>query len=99
VTHFKDTLPERLLQELLNKLGIKYRKHEPIIGQPDLFIEPNICIFADGDYWHNRPEAIERDKLVNKELINKGYKVLRFWENEIRSNIDNCANRIKTEVK
>jgi len=66
---------------------------------PLFFIEPNICIFADGDYWHNRPEAIERDKLVNKELINKGYKVLRFWENEIRSNIDNCANRIKTEVK
>ena len=48
----KDTTIEKTLQELLKRKQVNFEKHKPIFGQPDIFIEPNICIFADGDYWH-----------------------------------------------
>ena len=51
----KDTKPEKDLQKILNDKGIEFEKHKPILGQPDIFIEPNICIFVDGDYWHANP--------------------------------------------
>ena len=64
-------------------------------------MDPNICIFADGDYWHSDgfPETRKRDKIVNKELKKQGYKVLRFWEHEIKKNVDFCINKILVEVE
>ena len=51
----KDTSIEKKLQKLLNVIGIEFEKHKPILGQPDVFIQPNICIFTDGDFWHANP--------------------------------------------
>ena len=48
----KNTSIEIILQNGLRKKGIKFQTHKPILGQPDLFIEPNICVFADGDWDH-----------------------------------------------
>jgi len=48
----KDTKLELKLQELLKANNIPFIKHKAILGQPDVFIDPNICVFADGDYWH-----------------------------------------------
>ena len=67
----------------------------PIIGQPDVFIEPNLCIFADGIYWHTKAKDRKRDKYVNNELINQGYIVLRFLEGRIRRNIDKVLSTIQ----
>ena len=39
---------------------------------------------CDGDYWHKYPIGKNIDKFRNKELIEKGFKVLRLWEHEIR---------------
>ena len=96
---FSNTSIEIKLQNALNELKIIYQtqKYE-LIGIPDIFIEPNICIFADGDYWHNRPGAQERDECVNKKLKEQGYKVLRFWEHEIHTNIDICVNKIINKI-
>lgn len=89
----KNTKIEIVLQQELTKRKISFITHKPIIGQPDIFIEPNICIFADGNYWHNLPKAQERDKRISKELEDKGYRVLRFWEKEINNNIDRCIKK------
>lgn len=94
----KDTSIELKLQNILEKEGIKFEKHKPILGQPDIFIEPNICIFADGDYWHNRPERIRRDVYVNRKLKEKGYTILRFWEHTIHNDIDSCLNEILSAI-
>ena len=91
----KDTKIEIILQQLLSKKEIKFKKHYPILGQPDIFIEPNVCIFADGDYWHKRLESEERDKKVNERLEEEGYKVLRFWEKDIRKNMNRCIKQIE----
>lgn len=92
----KDTTIEKIIQDDIVRLGIKFKKHYPIYGQPDIFIEPNICIFCDGDWWHGyvfnskkglhpiQKKAIERDKKVNIWLNKNNYKFIRFREFEIR---------------
>ena len=94
----KDTKPERFLQEVLHNEKIKFRTHEPIMGQPDIFIDPDICIFVDGDYWHNLPKAIKHDIIVNDSLEKDGYHILRFWEHEIYNNMKTCVHQILEQV-
>jgi G:T-mismatch repair DNA endonuclease (very short patch repair protein) len=94
----KDTIPEIIMQDLLTSYSIPFQKHVNILDfcQPDIFIEPNICIFADGDYWHNRPATVQRDIKVNKFLECNGYKVVRYWEHEIKS--DNFSKDFKEHI-
>lgn len=59
----------------------------------------NILIEVDGDFWHcnpikfNKPECktqeinIKNDKFKNEWAAQNGYKLLRFWENDINNNI------------
>ena len=62
----KDSKPEKFLQKLCNKTGIEFQKHKKFnLGfqrhDVDLFIEPNICIEVDGDYWHGNPNNYKAD--------------------------------------
>ena len=99
----KETTIELNLQKLLRDNGIKFETHYPILGQPDIFVKPNICIFADGCYWHKctecgHEESIrkerEKDKQVTRTLQSQGYTVIRLWEHEINKNLNNCFNKI-----
>jgi len=63
---FKDTKIELALQQELTKRNIQFKKHVPLIGQPDIFVEPNICIFADGDMYHAHPDKYKADDIVPK---------------------------------
>ncbi|GAG67123.1 unnamed protein product [marine sediment metagenome] len=40
----------------------------------------NLVIECDGDYWHKYPVGRDIDHIRTKELIQKGFKVLRLWE-------------------
>lgn len=103
----KDTLIEVAVQNELKKRNIKFRTHHPILGQPDIFIEPNICIFVDGCYWHGCKKCYDKnklnktqrknminDQLVTQKLENDGYIVLRFCGHEIKENLNNIVNII-----
>jgi DNA mismatch endonuclease (patch repair protein) len=107
----KDTSIEIALQNKLKELDITFEKHKTIIGQPDIFIQPNICIFADGCYWHGCEQCIDKnkmsnwilarqvsDRIITANLRNKGYKVFRFWEHDIRKNVDACIAQIQIEL-
>ena len=72
----KDTKPEKYLQSLLQDKKIKFETHRNFVkrgiriyGQPDIFIEPNICIFMDGDYWHCNP-----NDYIYKKKLRSGFK-------------------------
>ena len=91
---YSNTSIEIKMQNVLKQQQIDFQLQKAIIGIPDIFIEPNICIFCDGDYWHNRPGAQERDEYVNETLKEQGYKVLRFWEHEIHNSLENCTRCI-----
>lgn len=47
-------------------------------------------------YWISKIDRnVERAKEVNNQLKNKGWKVLRFWEHEIKGNSKKCLSIIK----
>lgn len=111
----KDTSIEKKLQKILTDHNIEYKTHYAIKGTPDIFVEPNICIFADGEYWHANPKSFKedaiiigkltakdiwcRDKNITNSLLMDNYIVLRFWENDIHSNIDKCLSEITNAIK
>ena len=99
----KDTKIEKKIQKLLKELKINYNRHKvidiPHKYQCDIFIEPNIVIECDGDYWHSYPIGREIDRLRTIEMQERGYKVLRFWERDINYNIEECTNKIINEIE
>jgi len=105
----RDSFPEKILQSSLKLTGITFSTHIPIIGQPDIFIKPNMCVFCDGDFWHGYKTMIpknniiwtkrlfqkrKKDAEINKSLRKQGYIVLRFWEHQIKGNPTHCIERI-----
>lgn len=74
----KDSIPEKMFQIALSLEKISYRKHEPILGQPDIFIKPNICIFVDGIYWHSKFERKINDNKITEKLRNENYEIIRI---------------------
>ena len=69
--------------------------------QCDIFIpSKNLIIECDGCYWHGCKKCLteiqlnslipqkqsKKDIVINKQINNQGYKVLRFWEHEIKDN-------------
>lgn len=47
------------------------------------------------EYWQEKIQGnIERDSRVNKELKNKGWKVIRIWEHEIKKDVKKSIQKI-----
>lgn len=108
-----DTLPHKIINNLLDKLNINYKNEEIKYGYAvdiylvnyDLFIEIN------GEFWHcdsRKYKSIEydiqlkriiEDKKKNTRFKNNGYNILYLWENDIINNIDLCEKLIKTFIK
>jgi very-short-patch-repair endonuclease len=89
----KDTKPERILQIALSLNNVKYQKHKlfqsarTFFHQVDIFIEPNLIIEVDGDYWHSLPKVIDRDNFNNRKLSELGNRVIRVKEHLIKKNV------------
>jgi len=57
-------------------------------------------IKSNHDYWLPKIEKnITRDKQVNESLQSDGWKVLRFWGNFIRKNLETCVQSIENEIE
>jgi len=80
-----DTDIERIIELWLIENKVTYTKQKSIenICVSDFFISPNICLFVDGDYWHNPKNRMEIDKRQEIELEKKGYTVFRLKGSEI----------------
>jgi len=63
----KDTRIEKALKEELSKRNIAFEEQKTIFGRPDIFIEPNICIFCDGDYWHANPAKYKSTDIISRQ--------------------------------
>lgn len=97
----KPNKPEKKLNKLLNRLCSKEYKFvgdgKVIIDRfnPD-FININgqkKIIEMYGDYWHNLPENIKRDKKRIKAYTKYGYKTLIVWEHELKD-----LDKLKTKI-
>ena len=76
------------MQNFLKQLGKKYFTNQYMKikhgYQCDILIPSmNLVVECDGDYWHKYPIGNDIDRVRTKELIKKGFKVLRLWEFEI----------------
>jgi very-short-patch-repair endonuclease len=86
----KDTTIEIKIQQYLTELKIEYMTHKYIKEiehgyQCDIFIPSmNLVIECDGNYWHKYPTRTDIDNIRTTELLQKGFKVLRLWEIDIR---------------
>ena len=98
--HQKNTDIELKIQKELSKENIRFKTEVfELPGTPDVFIESSkLCIFADGDYWHNLENVKNRDISVNKRLSEMGYRVLRFWEHDIHNNLHDVILKIKCNL-
>src|SRR4030042_4802842 len=91
----KDTSIEIKVQNFLKQLGIEFYTHQYIKEiehgyQCDIMIPiqegitKKTIIECFGDYWHNYPYARTIDNQRCNELREKGWRVLCFWECEIK---------------
>lgn len=89
----KETGIELKLQALLTEMGIEFVTQKPIIGVTiaDIFISPNVVIFADGTYWH---QDKAKDKEKTDKLKKHHYVVLRLEEEEINKDIELVKKKV-----
>lgn len=56
---------------------------------------PGEQIGTNKEYWCRKlSRNVERDKEVNDALTEAGWLVLRFWESDIKNDIDKCVKEI-----
>ncbi len=101
----KDSTIEVKIQNYLKQLGIEFFTHQYMKEiehgyQCDILIPyMNLVIECDGDYWHKYPVGLERDHIRTKELIEKGFKVLRLWERDIRKmDVNQFKDRLEETI-
>jgi len=95
----KQTDAERALWgRLRNKQleGVKFRRQQPIGGYIIDFasFEKELVIEIDGGQ-HNEDEMREKDEERTTCLKKRGYRILRFWNNEVLMNMEGVLERIR----
>lgn len=92
------TEQERILWQYLRKRSInnfKFRRQYPIGNYIVDFVclEKRLVIEIDGGQ-HNQSDNILYDQNRTQYIEKFGYKVIRFWNNEIESNIEGVYEEI-----
>lgn len=93
----RGTKIEIIMEKALSQTGYDFQPQVPLckVSVSDFYSSTyNIAIYCDGDYWHRRPDIIERDLRQNEVLQANGITVLRFWEKEINTDINSCIQRV-----
>ena len=86
-----------LWYKLRNKqLGTKFRRQEPLGDYIVDFVcfEHKLIIEVDGGQHSENEQDVVRDQWFEK----RGYKVLRFWNNDVLENIDGILKLVRKEV-
>ena len=64
-----------------------------------LYMEGKSIPKNNREFWERKLERnIERDKEVNAGLENEGWTVLRFWDKEIKNDLDRCVERVRDAI-
>jgi len=81
--HFRERKPtciEKELYNFLDNVGVEYEPQKQI-GRTiiDAFVPSlNLAIYADGRYWHTKPEVMARDLRNNSRIKSRGLSLLRL---------------------
>jgi very-short-patch-repair endonuclease len=87
-----------LWKHLRNKrLGVKFRRQEPVGFYIADFLceEHRLIVEVDG----SQHKGSEYDKARDAWLNAAGYRVIRFWNNEVLTNVDGVLQRVQEHFK
>ena len=78
------------------QLGIIFRRQYPIGDYIVDFVsfDAKLIVEVDG----SQHVESKTDETRDEWFASQGYKVLRFWNNEVLKNIDSVVNQIKREI-
>ncbi len=97
------TKEERILWHNLRSrmfLGYKFRRQKPI-GEyivDFLCFEKKLIVELDGSQ-HNKDDSIKRDMTRDNLLTKNGFRILRFWNTDITTNLNGVLMKIKEELE
>lgn len=84
---------EQLMHAAFEQLQLPFQKQARVPGvggkhyyRVDIFINPNLVVECDGEYWHSRPWMITYDLRKDADLQKNGFLVVRLKESDIRTN-------------
>ncbi len=68
---------EKIMEDWLKENNINYTKQKNVegIALVDFFVQPNKCLFCDGDYWHSLPNRVVIDNKQRNMLKERGYEI------------------------
>ena len=80
--------------------GVKFRRQQPIGPYIVDFVsfEGKLVIEVDGGQ-HNEDTVREKDEARTALIKGKGYRVLRFWDNEVLTNIEGVLEKIRESLR
>jgi len=90
------------MEEHLDSICVYYENQKLIknVGYVDFFLPDFMLIIeCDGDYWHNLPKQIDKDKRRDLMATLQGYETLRLWEHEINGDISMCAEKLSIAMR
>ena len=97
----KEMAPQEVkLWQLIRKeqLGVKFRRQFQISNKyiaDFICLEKKLIVEIDGGQHNNCFSDIQRTFYIE----NEGFKIIRFWNNEIDTNIEGCIEILKEELK
>ena len=57
--------------------------------------KPGEQVDTNKAYWRKKLAGnVERDRFVNDALLEQGWLVLRFWESDVKKDLNKCINEI-----
>ncbi len=97
--HCAGSTGQRLLQSMLEERNIGnviYNDRKALNGlELDIYYpELNIGIEYQGNYWHNLPENIKRDKRKRNLCKEKDIKLIEVWDSDFMNNPDNTLKEL-----
>ena len=57
--------------------------------------KPGEQVATNKEFWRKKlADNVERDRFVNDALLEQGWLVLRFWESDVKKDLNKCVNEI-----
>ena len=93
----RETKIERVMRYELARRNLPFEAQAEIgTWTVDFLVGSKVVVECDGAYWHNKPDAQERDLKRDAELQTMGYQVLRFGEVDILERVGYCVDAVQS---
>src|SRR5690606_29569534 len=92
---------ETLVRLALRRHRIRARSQVTIpgVGRVDFLIGDRLVIEADGFEWHGSREAFERDRDRDRELVRRGFVVIRLSYARVMGDLDGAMLAVLDVVR